>query len=604
MSIQNLYPNISPTLSLDFANTKALDSRVTFARASTARAYDGRTVAKAEENLMLRSQEFDNVSWAGTTGLVITANAATAPDGTSTAEVINEGTSNGPHQTFQASFSYIAGQTYTFSVFAKKDTATVVQLVGQSTAFGSNAFANFDVDTGVLGTVGATATASITNAGNGWYRCVFTATATSTTTQAVGLIFLGNNDTNAARALSYTGTSRQLFLWGAQLEQRSAVTAYTPTTTQPITNYIPALQTAAAGVARFDHNPITGESLGLLIEEQRTNLLQRSEEFENSYWSKVNCSISANAVISPDGTLNADKLIANTNTATHPLFKASIISSGSIAVSVYAKAGEHSWVHVNESNSTAKGAYFNLSNGTLGTVGASASASITPVGNGWYRCSVVTTAATGSGIAIYPAVVNDSISFAGDGFSGIYIWGAQLEAGAFPTSYIPTTTAQVTRSADAASMTGANFSSWFNNSEGTVYSEYQTRDLGASRFAAMLAISDNTAGNRIQLSHSANKRRYVVTTSGSTQVDSTDFEGTDTSGVFSKFGVCYKVNDFVSVANGNAAVTDTLGTVPVVNRLNLGAAASGADLLNGTIRKLSFYPKRLANAELQALTQN
>jgi hypothetical protein len=176
---------------------------------------------------------------------------------------------------------------------------------------------------------------------------------------------------------------------------------------------------------------------------------------------------------------------------------------------------------------------------------------------------------------------------------------------AFATSYIQTVAATVTRNADVASMTGANFSSWYRADEGGLYAEYQTVDLGASRFSAMFSISDGTTNNRIQMSHASNgQRRYVVSVNSVAQVDTStgNAQGTDTSGVFAKFGAAYKVNDFAGVVNGAAAVTDTSGTIPVVDRAFIGAAANGGDLLNGTIKKLAFYPRRIANDQLQGIT--
>ena len=84
MTIQQNYPSTKPALLLDFANTKKLDPRITFTRASTATYYDGKTNAKAEENLLVRSQEFDNAIWAKTT-TTVTTNSFVAPDTTASA---------------------------------------------------------------------------------------------------------------------------------------------------------------------------------------------------------------------------------------------------------------------------------------------------------------------------------------------------------------------------------------------------------------------------------------------------------------------------------------------------------------------------------------
>jgi hypothetical protein len=296
MSISQNFPEIKPSLNLDFANVKALDSRITFARASTGAYYDGQTVAKAEENLLLQSQTFDNAYWTKT-NITVTANSTTAPDGTTTAESILETATTGSHQVFRSAV-ITSSNTHVRSVFAKPNGRNWLAIYGGA----GRSF--FDLQNGVTGTVEAGYTASMIDAGNGWYRCILIGPAG--TSSYAGLY----NIADADNSISYAGDiTKGLFIWGAQFEQRSAVTAYTPTTTQPITNYIPVLQTASANVARFDHNPVTGESLGLLVEEQRTNLLLRSEEFDNAYWLKSNATITSNTVIAPDGTLTGDKLV-------------------------------------------------------------------------------------------------------------------------------------------------------------------------------------------------------------------------------------------------------------------------------------------------------
>jgi hypothetical protein len=207
------------------------------------------------------------------------------------------------------------------------------------------------------------------------------------------------------------------------------VTAYTPTTTQPITNYIPVLQTAPANVARFDHNPVSGESLGLLVEELRTNLVTYSEQFDNAAWRKFRASITPNTIVAPDGTLTGGKLVEDTTASnTHLIDQNLTPAVGTYAWSVYAKAGERSFVRLGFTTASANGAYFNLANGTVGTVGAGVTASITAVGNGWYRCVAVrTTAATSEVPSIGLASADNTNAYTGDGYSGIYIWGAQFE---------------------------------------------------------------------------------------------------------------------------------------------------------------------------------
>jgi hypothetical protein len=617
MSIKNLYPNIEPSLNLSFALTKALDSRVTFARASTARLYDGRTVAKAEENLLIRSQEFDNAGWAKDSSSA-TANTTTAPDGTNTADTLTAtaGTARRFNYPVPTNVS-VSGLSYFESIFVKAGTHNFVQLAVANQAAD---FANFDLSSGTIGTTGGTgSSATIISVGNSWYRIAMPYTAGGTNRDfTLGII---SSDT-AVRGESWTAVGTEtVFVWGAQLEQRSAVTAYTSTTTQPITNYIPALQTAAAGVARFDHNPITGESLGLLIEEQRVNLSQRSEEFENAYWTANNGSVAANAIVSPAGTLTADKYFADATANLHRISTTTgVTASASTAhtATIYAKQGEHRYLAFGFSASGSEYTCFSfdLQAGTVGqeitAVYTNRSAAITPVGNGWYRCQVTATIGTtgsillmfgGSPTATWANASRGFPSYTGDGYSGIFIWGAQLEVGAFPTSYIPTTTAQVTRSADAASMTGANFSSWYRADEGTVYSDYTGIGVVSGKFPRVYAICDGTQNNSIRrivdVQFSANA--FSVAVNNATQASLN--AGAPTNNTRYLAADAYKVNDFAASVNAGTVGTDTSGSVPVVNRLEIGAEAS-TNIFSGHIRKLSYYPRRIANAQLQALTQN
>jgi hypothetical protein len=398
-----------------------------------------------------------------------------------------------------------------------------------------------------------------------------------------------------------------VFLWGAQLEQRSAPTAYTPTTTQPITNYIPVLQTASANVARFDHNPVTGESLGLLVEEQRTNLFQRSEEFDNAYWQKIRTSITANTIIAPDGALTGDKLVENTDTNSHFLAKVeTTTNTNPLTWSVYAKAGERPNLSfaVREATTFTRNAsaLFDLSAGTVGAVStaggtSAASATITAVGNGWYRCTLTCTlGGTDTNSQVLWQLNNGvATSYTGDGYSGIYIWGAQLEAGAFPTSYIPTVASQVTRSTDNASMTGANFSDWYRQDEGTVYVEAQAPEA--------------TLGYVFHLFSQVGTNRYFLTKVSTTSMRFTVFNGATLASLNKtidaesiKYAVGIELDNYALVKDGDTPVLDTSALILKPDTLQIGANNASAAQINGHIRKLSYYPQRLTDTQLQAIT--
>ena len=605
MAIASNFGSTRPSLLLDFANVGRLDPRVTFTRASSGTYYDGVTTAKAEQNLLLQSQTF-NTTWA-TSNAVVTADTTAAPDGNTTADTITDTVSSTSHR-IQQDISISTNTTYVFSCWLKAGTSDYAYLSITDTGTSQRYFAaDFDLNAGTVtasgaGTSGTLTSSSITEfpAGSGWYRCVIIGevAAVSSNTRAIIGVSDGTTALNTFGLVSYVGTGTTIIAWGAQLEQRSAVTAYTLTTTQPVTNYIPVLQTAAAGVARFDHNPTTGEALGLLIEEQRTNICLQSEDFSTT-WANTNSAEEVNIIVAPDGTLTGDKLIPDTVDAfTHNVNQAISVTSGTTyTFTVYAKAGEYYGAGILFASAgfgTVSIDTFNLSTGTVVT-NASGNATITDVGNGWYRISSTRTAsATASStfqIRAYPT--ESSGSYSGDDYSGIYIWGAQLEAGAFATSYIATSGSSATRNADAASMTGTNFSSWFNNAEGTVYVESVPALSGTNGF---FAINDNTNNNAINAYWSTNPQFQIRTNNVS--------EATISKSASAPFKLAgaYKVNDIATTVNGDSVSTDTSATIPVVTQMRIGQTGSGVNSTNGTIRKLAYYPQRLTNAQLQALT--
>ena len=507
--------------------------------------------------------------------------AAVAPDGTSTASTLVAAAANATYlQTVTANAA-----DYTFSVYLRRVTGTGdVQIQAGS---------------------GTYVTQTITSS---WARYTVTQTLVAgSRTAGIRLVTSGD----------------QVEVWGAQLEQRSSVTAYTVTTTQPITNYVPVLETAASGVARFDHNPTTFESLGLLIEEQRTNVLLYSEQFENAYWQvKSNLSVTTNTVVSPDGILDGDKLVESTASGQHwiGVGTTDTITSGvAYTLSLYAKQAERGYVHLQGDTGSGRlgsGVTFNLTDGTVFSVPVGSTATITSVGNGWYRCAVTSTASsTGTAYPYFGLRQNSApatASYTGDGYSGLFIWGAQFETGAFATSYIPTVASQVTRAADSASMTGANFTSWFNAAQGTIYSEslyYYTGDANESDAAGLgspVAFGDalqNQFEPLTLLNTSTRVRRSSAYYRTALQALSL-FESTDNNypgNTQMKSAVAMAVNDYASSVNGATVLTSAVPFSVVGTRLVIGGRFDQLSF-NGTIKKIAYYPLRLSNTNLQALT--
>lgn len=364
------------------------------------------------------------------------------------------------------------------------------------------------------------------------------------------------------------------------------------------------IQTAAINAPRFDYDPVTLAPKGLLIEEQRTNILLYSEQFNNvAGWSFFNATVTANVTASPDGTTNGDALVENATAGTHVCQQFVNYTSGTAyTYSVYVKAGTRTWVWLGLPTAAfgvGVSSFYNLVGaGSLGTAaGSPTSRSITAVGNGWYRITITASATiTAGGNTVIGAASADNTSF----YTGVaaaealYLYGADIEAGAFATSYIPTVASQVTRSADVATMTGTNFSSWYNASQGTFAVGFTSN--GFTSNAMIFSVTDGTLTNLIQSYWSA---ATTITMDGGALATMTLTAAQNTA---STLAYAYKLNDYAAVINGGSVTTDTSGTPPsTMSQLNI-SNRNGSLFGNGHIRQIAYYNTRLPNATLQTLT--
>jgi len=367
------------------------------------------------------------------------------------------------------------------------------------------------------------------------------------------------------------------------------------------------IQTAAINDPRFDYDPVTLAAKGLLVEEQRTNSVKYSDQFDNALgWSVFNATVNANVAVSPDGSTNGDAIVENTTNGNHGIQQFISYTSGTAyTLSFYVKAGTRSWCGMTLPSAAFTGSpssYYNLSGaGTLGTAAGSPTArSITAVGNGWYRITITATAtATAGGNTLIRSASADNTGFyvGVNGAEAIYLYGAQLEAGAFSTSYIPTVTIAVLRSPDIATMTGTNFSSWYNASAGTFVSQFTTSTISGTR--TILDANDNTANESIRLRTVTADPTFTVTDGG---VDQANIDaGTVAASTAYKMAGAYTLNDFATSIGGGAVAVDTSGTIPTVNQLQIGNSSAG-NILNGCIGSITYYSARLSNAQLQVLT--
>lgn len=296
------------------------------------------------------------------------------------------------------------------------------------------------------------------------------------------------------------------------------------------------IEIVPSGVPRIDFDPVTLECKGLLIEEERTNLLIYSENFDNAVWTKTRCSITPNVIIAPDGTLTADKLVEDTTASvSHPLqCGVTVAANTSVTLSVFAKAGERGFVILRLSpdgtNLIACG--FDLTNGIAGTVvlggnGTGASATITADENDWYKCSLsgIPSTTVANPIAVFYPSTSASYSgtgfiYTGDGTSGLYIWGAELNAAAFPASYIPSTETHTGRASTAT---------YYNSlgqiavaASGVARLNYNPANLTVAPKLLLEAASTNLLTYSEQFDNAAwTKTRVTVTANATTAPDGT-----------------------------------------------------------------------------------
>jgi len=592
---------VAPYHWLDFIANRALYANVDVGNVTGATGYsftrasqgyytnsDG-TLTLFGYNLLQQSQTFDNAGWTKTRATV-TANAVAAPDGATTAETLTDDTSNNTHYAQQVLSP--GANTYTYSVFAKAGTLSAIWLFAGTSAVGQL----FNLSTGLVGSVvvGAPTSASIQALANGWYRCSITFTG-SPTDFWVGI-------SNSSTAFSYTGTgSGTVYIWGAQLEPSASVGTYVATTTS-----------AAGALRRGDR--------GVLIEGSRTNLLVQSQEFQTT-WSAVGLQAfgsgsTANAGVSPDGTTTADLLTESSANSRHFVFQLqSVSASTTYAFSIYLKYSTRRYCvvamksYTGSADVVAYSQVVDVQNRTLGaatnTVGSptNTSATIELLANGWCRLNVTMNSGAG-GVLMYssvclsdsatPSYVAEAPSYTGDGTSGVLAWQADLQAGAFPSSPIPTTSAAVTRAADVLTYTaGVSYPL-------SLWAEFVPNAAIVTQSA--LFASDGTSNNEaaIRLNTGGNPTYFSV--SGGV-LQSNINVGTAIANTTYKLAARFATDSVRGALDGVLGAADTSATNPATPTvLNVGSARTGTEQLFGLIRRAAVFNSALTDAQLQTTT--
>lgn len=547
------------------------------------------------KNLLGYSEDFSNAYWSRAGILAFGSGSATnitaAPNGLFSADLITPDTSNGYHVFYGASLT-LSGGVATHSIYVKPNGYTKVAL-RENGPSGYYATFNLIGAGSVLDNTATYATPAVTALTDGWYR--ISVRITNATTQQFSLWILPDSYTTGTPVSLWTANGvNGVYVWGAQLSDSASIDAYSPS--------LGAAPSAAAYYGpRRDFSPTTLACNGLLVEEQRTNLTLRSQEFENAYWTKLGLNAfgsgsvaNTTATRDPTGLNTADFIQEDTANSTHTVYLMGItLTAVPYTYSVYCKSAGRNWAYVRLTATTGQGAYFNLSNGTIGTIESGVTASITSVGNGWYRCSVTVTA---SAATWYPFVgaasADNTSSYLGDGVSGLYIWGSQLEAGPFATSYIPTVASTVTRSADVASVYTAQFP--YSQSEGSVIFSGVLLSAAAAGKTAWQLFRDNNERILVQADNGAGALRHLGFVGGSAVavIDSSSVQTL-------KDALAYKLNDYAVSINGGAVLTDTSAAVPAAANVFEIGSGTGNPAFNGHIRQITYLPRRISNTDLQ-----
>ena len=423
----------------------------------------GLLIEEARTNLFTDSSYFAGSAWSKGRSY-IQPHIESAPDGALMASKLTETTETGLKSLVQ-SISFVNNTVYTHSIYVKAAERSIVDLRFFDTAFGTNQDRRFNLSDGTSSAALASDPEawSITPAGNGWYRISITSTATATTSSIATLYILDD-----AGNRSYTGDGVSgVYAWGAQIEQGAFPTSYMPST-ETFTSRASAAQYIDGNgdwqLAAVDEERSNAygydesgnlEYIGQLLEPARTNLYTYPRLVVNTSWGKINLFVNPYYEVSPDDILQAGKVIKGATASTAFLYQSTSYTTGiSYTLSVFAKAGEVSQLElvmpIGASGNVTRS--FDVSDGSTfaGSESTPDSYGIELAGNGWYRCWIThESAVTTASISLIILRSGGSRAFVGNNVNGIYIWGAQLEAGDYPTTLTPDATTFTSRASKA-----------------------------------------------------------------------------------------------------------------------------------------------------------
>ena len=537
---------------------------LTFSRASSAtRVASNGLIEKVRTNVILQSNTF-NTTW-GTTNATITSGATDPNGGTTAWTLANTGASGIIQQ------AATLDGLRSVSIYAKAGTHRYLYM-GAYVGSGTDSYQVFDLQDGVIPTGSKGRIESI---GGGWYRC--TSYGADGTTGGVQIL-PSNVSTGAAT------TNGSILIWRCQYESGDIATDYIATTTVAVS------VGPVSGLPRLDY--LNSTCPRLLLEPQRVNLFNFSEQLDNAYWSKIGAiTVTANNAVSPDGYQNAD-LVTGAGGGARIQRAFSGLTAGTRTLSCFVKAGTGTEVTINSYDGIVdKSAIFNVVTGVVDSTSAGVSATITNYGNGWYRLThTYTSAGTSYSCQFF---FDDGLTYR--------VWGMQFEdLSSYATSYIPTLGTSVTRVADAASKTG--ISSLIGQTEGTLFVDFVLNNYDTTAFIPI--ILTNTSADQVYFLLESTGQVYAdfyFNASFSARIATST--GFLVKGTRYKMALVYKQNDFAFYINGQQIGTDNSGIVRSMISANfVYPYASGYGPSGNTINQALLFKTRLSNSDLATLT--
>ena len=523
-------------------------------------------------NLVQNSENFSAV-WTGQ-NVTITTNSIVAPNGTTTADSMIGGSGSAAMGVYVAESTSVVK---TISCYVKKGSKRWAVFI----AYNGNSNCWFDLDNGVVGTRGAYYSASsITSVGNGWYRIDAVMTTAIGADLNIG-IYASNNDNDLT--CTGDGTTVLSYIWGFQLNIGSTAKPYFPTTDR-------------LNVPRLTYQNGGGGCPSLLLEKQSTNLFTYSEQMDNSDWFKNNLTITANSTTSPDGTQNADLLDDGTASSTqHWIYQGTSFSnSTAYTISFYAKYVSRKYMAVNIYNgATSQYVVYDIQNGSVYGSTGDVTASITSVGNGWYRV-VYTRTMSASGSPNFRIAMADDTG--NETYTGsnkqVYLWGMQCEASSYQTSYIVSTSSSATRVADACFKTG--ISSLIGQTEGTLFADIDFK-ANTGEVGIIMEITSGAGTQRVLI--------YYSSTTILCYANIGVFSYSQTTSERLKIAFAYKSGDSALYVNGiQKAVSSASLSYSSLSQLNIGSNFTNDQPTNSPTNQAVLFKTRLTNAELASLT--